>query len=64
MSVGLPAEHERMNEFSKTRPEPSGADAIAGEFVTETFPYDDGRQVMVYVPSRPIRSARSDRVRR
>lgn len=30
-----------MNEFSKTRPEPSGADMIAGEFVTETFDYDD-----------------------
>ena len=38
-----------MNEFSESRPEPS--DAIAGEFVTETFDYDDGRQVTVYVPS-------------
>ena len=47
----MPAEDERMNEFSKTRPEPSGPDAIAGKFVTETFDYDDGRQVMVYVPS-------------
>src|SRR4051812_40866744 len=40
-----------MNEFSETRPEPSDAAAIAGEFVTETFDYDDGRQVMVYVPA-------------
>ena len=40
-----------MNEFSETRPEPSDAEAIAGEFVTETFDYDDGRQVMVYVPA-------------
>ena len=43
-----------MNEFSETRPElPLDADAIAGEFITETFDYDDGRQVMVYVP--PVR---------
>lgn len=39
-----------MNEFSETRPEPPEADAIAGEFITETFDNDDGRQVMVYVP--------------
>jgi enterochelin esterase-like enzyme len=38
-----------MSEFFESRPEPSGA--IRGEFVTETFDYDDGRQVMVYVPS-------------
>jgi enterochelin esterase-like enzyme len=38
-----------MNEFSESRPELS--DAIAGEFVTETFAYDGGRQVMAYVPS-------------
>jgi enterochelin esterase-like enzyme len=42
-----------MNEFSETRPEPSQAGAIAGEFVTETFDYDDGRQVTVYVPPTP-----------
>jgi hypothetical protein len=47
------AKDERMNEFSKTRPEPSAADAIAGQFVTETFDYDDGRQVNVYVPPVP-----------
>jgi len=42
-----------MNEFSETRPEPPQADAIAGEFVSETFDYDDGRQVTVYVPPVP-----------
>jgi enterochelin esterase-like enzyme len=43
-----------MNEFSETRPEPPPqADAIAGEFVTETFDYDDRRQVTVYVPPAP-----------
>ena len=30
---------------------PSGA--ISGEFVTETFEYDGGRQVTVYVPPDP-----------
>ena len=44
-------EDECMNKLSQTRPESSDADAIAGEFVTETFDY--GRQVMVYVP--PVR---------
>lgn len=44
---------ERMNEFSETRPEPHQADAAVGEFVTETFDYDDGRQVTVYVPPVP-----------
>jgi enterochelin esterase-like enzyme len=42
-----------MNEFSETRPEPPPADVTAGEFVTETFDYDDGRQVTVYVPPVP-----------
>ena len=42
-----------MNEFSETRPEPPQTDATAGEFVTETFDYDDGRQVTVYVPPVP-----------
>lgn len=42
-----------MNELSKTRPAPPQADAIAGEFVTETFDYDGGRQVTVYVPPVP-----------
>jgi len=31
-------------------PEPPCADPIAGELVTETFEYDGGRQVTVYVP--------------
>jgi enterochelin esterase-like enzyme len=39
-----------MNEFSETRPETLQTDPIAGEFVTETFDYDGGRQVTVYVP--------------
>ena len=39
-----------MSEF-KTSPEPPHP--IAGEFVTETFDYDDGRQVTVYVPPDP-----------
>lgn len=27
--------------------------SIAGELVTETFDYDDGRQVTVYIPPDP-----------
>jgi pimeloyl-ACP methyl ester carboxylesterase len=34
-------------------PEPPRADPIAGELVTETFDYDGGRQVTVYVPADP-----------
>lgn len=33
--------------------EAAGADPMAGELVTETFEYDGGRQVTVYVPPRP-----------
>jgi pimeloyl-ACP methyl ester carboxylesterase len=33
--------------------QPASADPIAGELVTETFEYDDGRPVTVYVPPRP-----------
>ncbi|MGH3491176.1 MAG: alpha/beta hydrolase [Actinopolymorphaceae bacterium] len=33
--------------------EPARADPIAGELVTETFSYDGGRQVTVYVPPEP-----------
>jgi enterochelin esterase-like enzyme len=33
--------------------EPARADSIAGDLVTETFDYDDGRQVTVYVPPDP-----------
>ena len=42
-----------MNEFSEAPPEPPRAKPIAGEFVTKTFDYDDGRQVTVYVPPDP-----------
>jgi enterochelin esterase-like enzyme len=42
-----------VNEFSRTPSEPPWADPIAGEFVTETFDYDGGRQVTVYVPPDP-----------
>jgi enterochelin esterase-like enzyme len=34
-------------------PESPRADPIAGELVTETFDYDGGRQVTVYVPADP-----------
>ena len=42
-----------MNELSEAPPEPPRPDSIAGEFVTEIFDYDDGRQVTVYVPPDP-----------
>jgi enterochelin esterase-like enzyme len=42
-----------MSEFAEAPPEPSRGDPIAGAFVTETFDYDDGRQVTVYVPPDP-----------
>ena len=42
-----------MNEFSEVPPKTAWADRIAGEFVTETFDYDDARQVTVYVPPNP-----------
>src|SRR5579863_6319052 len=35
------------------RPEPARADPIAGELVSETFEYDGGRKVTVYVPPDP-----------
>jgi enterochelin esterase-like enzyme len=34
-------------------PEPTRADPITGELVTETFEYDGGRQVTAYVPPDP-----------
>lgn len=34
-------------------PKPARADPIAGELVTQTFDYDGGRQVRVYVPPAP-----------
>ena len=42
-----------MNKFSEASPGPPQAGALAGEFVTETFDYDAGRQVTVYVPPVP-----------
>jgi enterochelin esterase-like enzyme len=42
-----------VDEFSEAPPEPPRADAITGELVTETFDYDGGRQVTVYVPPSP-----------
>ena len=42
-----------MNEFSATPSDPERPNSISGEFVTETFDYDDGRQVTVYVPPDP-----------
>ena len=36
-----------------TEPQPVRTDPIAGELVTETFDYDDGRRVGVYVPPDP-----------
>jgi len=42
-----------VNEFSEAPPELPRADPIAGELVTETFDYDGGRQVTVYVPPDP-----------
>jgi len=37
----------------RVAPGPARADPIAGELVTETFEYDGGRQVTVYVPPDP-----------
>ena len=42
-----------MNKSSETPPDPRRAESIKGEFVTETFDYDGGRQVTVYVPPDP-----------
>jgi enterochelin esterase-like enzyme len=42
-----------VNEFSEPSLEPPRADPIAGAFITETFDYDGGRQVTVYIPPDP-----------
>ena len=42
-----------MSELSGGPAEPSQPDSTAGKFVTETFDYDNGRQVTVYVPPNP-----------
>jgi enterochelin esterase-like enzyme len=39
-----------MTELFEASPKPSSADSVTGECVTETFDYDGGRQVTVYVP--------------
>jgi enterochelin esterase-like enzyme len=43
--------HETPGESDGTPGEPMGA--VSGELVTETFEYDGGRQVTVYVPPNP-----------
>src|ERR1044071_5752545 len=42
-----------MDEFSESRPKLPETAALAGELITETFDYDNGRQVVVYVPPVP-----------
>jgi hypothetical protein len=54
--LALPHEDERMNECSEPRLQLSPANVIAGEFVTKTFDYEDGRQVTVYLPPVPPQS--------
>jgi enterochelin esterase-like enzyme len=39
-----------MTESSEASPKRPPTDSVAGEFVTERFDYDGGRQVTVYVP--------------
>ncbi len=40
--------HRKLSESGGTPAKPPGA--VSGEFVTETFEYDGGRQVTVYIP--------------
>ncbi len=47
-------ENPRQADPDPTAARPTGA--VTGEFVTETFEYDGGRQVTVYVPPRPPRA--------
>jgi len=42
--------NRKLSESDEAAPEPSGAVAPAGEFVTGMFEYDGGRQATVYVP--------------
>ena len=44
-----PVNHKASESGGTAKP----AGAVAGEFVTETFEYDGGRQVTVYVPPNP-----------
>ncbi len=48
-----PQNDKDMNEFPEAQPETPRPNAIAGEIITETFDYDDGRQVTVYIPPDP-----------
>jgi pimeloyl-ACP methyl ester carboxylesterase len=43
--------NRKVSESDEAPAKPTGA--ISGEFVTETFEYDGGRQVTVYVPPNP-----------
>ena len=43
--------NRKLSESDGTPVKPTGA--LSGEFVTETFEYDGGRQVTVYVPPEP-----------
>ena len=43
--------NRKLSESDGAPAKPTGA--VSGEFVTETFEYDGGRQVTVYVPSDP-----------
>src|SRR5580700_3618408 len=43
--------NRKLSEPEETSSKPTGA--VFGEFVTETFEYDGGRQVTVYVPPDP-----------
>jgi hypothetical protein len=43
----------RVMDDPVTGPQPVRTDPIAGELVTETFDYDGGRRVRVYVPPDP-----------
>ena len=43
--------NRKLSESDETGSKPTGA--VSGEFVTETFEYDGGRQVTVYVPPDP-----------
>ncbi len=43
--------NRKPSESGEAASKPSGA--VSGEFVTETFEYDGGRQVTVYVPPGP-----------
>lgn len=45
-----PADDPDRDRGDESVPEPPRADPVVGEFVTETFDYDGGRKVTVYLP--------------